>query len=513
MSLNLAVLLTESAKKFPAEPAVILDAFKLNYAQLNALSSQFANALVRAGIKQQDKVVLMLPNIPQFPIAYYGALKMGAVVVPINVLLKNEEIEYLLKDSEATAMITFEGFAGEAVSAFQRVASCKHLVVVQMPGSTNPLPQGENIYSATDFLKDAAPKFDMVPTNPDDTAVILYTSGTTGKPKGAELTHFTTFYTAQFAADKLAFIKPGDVMLVVLPMFHVFGQTSMMNCGIAGGAALSLVPRFEPTKVLEVMQRDKATHFGGVPTMYFALLHHPERKNYDLSSLRLCVSGGAAIPVEVLHSFEKEFNVAILEGYGLSETAALATFNVLDKPRKPGSIGIPIWGVELRLVDANDQDVPPGEMGEIIMRGFHVMKAYYKNPNATEDAMRNQWFHTGDIARADEEGYLYIVDRVKDMIIRGGYNVYPREIEEVLYQHPAVREAAVVGVPDPKMGEEIKAFVSLKSGANATTEEIVEFVKNKVAAYKYPRECVIVDELPKGATGKILKRELKDIKA
>ncbi len=509
MSLNLATLLTETAKKYPNETAVIFDAFKLNYAQLNGLSNQFANALSRIGVKRRDKVALLLPNIPQFPIAYYGALKLGTVVVPMNVMLKNEEIEYLLKDSEATTLIAFEGFMPEAYPAFERVASCQHLIVVQMPGSTAAMPQGENIYSATEFVKDVSPKFDLTPTMPDDTAVILYTSGTTGKPKGAELTNFNVFYNAQNSGIRLLPSKPGDVFLIVLPLFHSFGQVSLMNVAVLCGAAMSLVPRFDPVKTLEIMQRDKITHFGGVPTMFFALLNVPDHQKYDTSSLQYAVSGGAAIPVEILNAFKREFGVEILEGYGLSETSPTVTFNLPGKS-KVGSIGVPIWGVDVRLVDTNDAEVPSGEIGEIVVRGHNVMKGYYNNPIATEEAFRNDWFHTGDIARADEDGFLYIVDRVKDMIIRGGFNVYPRELEEVLYQHPAVREAAVVGVPDPKMGEEIKAFVALKQGATATGEELVEFVKSKVAAYKYPRSCVIVEDLPKNATGKILKRELKD---
>jgi len=509
MSLNLALLLTESAKKYPAEPAVIFDAFRLNYAQLNGASNQFANALSRAGIKRQDKVAIMLPNIPQFPIAYYGALKLGAVVVPMNVLLKSDEIEYMLKNSEASALITFEGFAQEAFAAFQRVPDCKQLIIAQMPGSPHPLPAAENVYGFTDFMKDSSPKFDIVPTMPDDTAVILYTSGTTGKPKGAELTNFNMFYNAQFAGT-LVPVNPGDVALVTLPLFHSFGQTSLMNVAIGRGAAITLLPRFDPVKVLEIIQRDKVTLFGGVPTMYFALLNTPNRADYDSSSLKYAVSGGAAIPVEILNAFKQVFGVEILEGYGLSETSPTVTFNLPGKS-KAGSIGTPIWGVEVKLFDAEDKEVAPGEMGEIVVRGHCVMKGYYKNPLATEEAMRNEWFHTGDIAKADEDGYYFILDRVKDMIIRGGFNVYPREVEEVFYQHPAVREAAVLGVPDPKMGEEVKAFVALKTGATATVEEIAAFVKSKVAAYKYPREVVIIDDLPKGPTGKILKRDLKNL--
>jgi long-chain acyl-CoA synthetase len=381
---------------------------------------------------------------------------------------------------------------------------------VQTPGNDNPLPPGDNVHSFGGMMQNQSPKFETAATMPEDTAVILYTSGTTGRPKGAELTHFNLLYNAQFGGDKLIPSNPGDVALAVLPLFHIFGLTNILNTFIGRGAAVTLVPRFDPVKVLEVMQRDKVTHFAGVPTMYFGLLHAPERKNYDLSSLRICISGGAANPVEVIHAFEKEFNVPILEGYGLSETSPTASFNIMEKPRKPGSIGIPVWGVEMRIMDDNDNELPQGQVGEIVIRGHNVMKGYYKKPDATAEAMKNEWFHTGDLAYVDEEGYFFIVDRKKDMIIRGGYNVYPREVEEVLYQHPAVREAAVIGVPDPKMGEDVKAFVSLKPGVSAESQEIIDFVKGKVAAYKYPRELVIMDDLPKGPTGKLLKRELRN---
>jgi long-chain acyl-CoA synthetase len=509
MSLNLAVLLTESTKKYPNETAIIFDSFKLNYTQLNAVSNQFANGLQNLGIKRGDKVGLMMPNIPQFAIALYGVLKLGAVLVPMNVLLKSDEIEYNIKDSDAVALIAWDGCVGEAQKAIERVPTCQHLIVAQSPGSNIPLPEGAQSFNG--LMQSAAPTFEMAPTQPEDTAIILYTSGTTGRPKGAELTHFNLFFVAQFGGDKLMPSNPGDVALAVLPLFHIFGLSNILNTFIGRGAAVTLVPRFDPVKVLEVMQRDKVTHFAGVPTMYFGLLSVPNHKDYDTSSLRVCISGGAAIPVEVLHAFEKEFNVPVLEGYGLSETAPTLTFNIQERPRKPGSIGVPIWGAEMRVVDDNDNPVSQGQIGEIVCRGPMVMKGYYKRPEATAEAMKNDWFHTGDLAYIDEEGYYFIVDRKKDMIIRGGYNVYPREIEEVLYQHPAVREAAVIGVPDPKMGEEVKAFVSLKAGVDATSQELIEFVKSKVAAYKYPREIDILDDLPKGPTGKLLKRDLRTL--
>jgi long-chain acyl-CoA synthetase len=357
------------------------------------------------------------------------------------------------------------------------------------------------------LLAENPAEFDMVQTMPDDTAVILYTSGTTGRPKGSELTHFNMFQNAVVVAERLFGMTEDDVALGTLPLFHVFGQTCAMNATIYKGATVALMPRFEPEGALKIIQDAGVTLFYGVPTMYQYLLRYPNREQYDTSSLRLGVSGGAAMPVEVLRSFEEQFGVVILEGYGLSETSPVVCFNQPES-RKVGSIGLPVWGIELKIVDPEDREAPQGEPGELVIRGHAVMKGYHKKPEATEKAMQNGWFHTGDIAKMDEEGFVFIVDRVKDLIIRGGYNVYPREIEEVLYEHPVVAELAIVGVPHEELGEEVRAVVALKEGESATEEEIIDFAKERVAAYKYPRSVIFMDELPKTATGKILKREL-----
>jgi long-chain acyl-CoA synthetase len=309
-------------------------------------------------------------------------------------------------------------------------------------------------------------------------------------------------------ARDLVDLGPDGVGLATLPLFHVFGMTSVMNVCLVARGLLTLLPRFEPGKALETIERDHVTSFAGVPTMYTALLHHPDREKYDVSSLDLCVSGGSAMPVELLHGFDEAFGARVLEGYGLSETTGMGSFNLPDRERKAGSIGVPVGGTEFRLVDDNDKDVGAGERGEIVMRGPFVMKGYWNKPEATADTIRDGWFHTGDIGQVDEDGYYFIVDRKKELVIRGGYNVYPREIEEVLYTHPAVREAAVLGVPHDELGEEVAAAVSLKDGAEATPEEIRDYVKQRVAAYKYPRKVWIADDLPKTSTGKILKREI-----
>lgn len=510
MSLNFASLLTESAKSNPDRTAVIFDSFKLTYAQLNAVTNQFANGLTKLGIKRGDHVALMMPNLPQFLIAYYGIAKLGGVIVPINVLLKSGEIEYVLNDAEALALVTWEGFAEEAAKGYRMAPLCRNLIVAQAPGSPNNLPQVDGVLNFDGFYKTCSPYFELTPTQGDDTSVIMYTSGTTGRPKGAELTHLNCYFSA-VSSEKLMPVSPNDVGLGALPFFHIYGQSSVMNSMLERIGAISLIPRFEPAKVFEAIERDKVTIMCGVPTMFYAMLHYPDRKKFDISSLKYAISGGSALPVELLNAFEAEFNLPLLEGYGLSENCASATFNLVQKPRKAGSVGLADWGIEVKVFDKKDREVGAGERGEIVLRGPNVMKGYYNRPEATAEAMRNDWFHTGDIGYRDEDGYFFIVDRIKDLIIRGGYNVYPREVEEVLYQHPAIREAAIIGVPDPKLGEEIKAYVSLKPGAEATSTELIQYLQERVANYKYPRGLEILPELPKNATGKILKTNLRGL--
>jgi len=490
--MNLADNLQATAGAHPENVAIKLDDYELTYAALNGASTLAAGWLRDLGVGPGDRVGLMLPNIPQFPILYYGALRAGAVVVPMNPLLKAREIEYYLADSGAKVLFAWEGFAAEA-----------------QPGAEAAGAVCEVVDSGfAERLASHAPAPEIVDRPTDATAVILYTSGTTGKPKGAELTHANM---AKNAAVSVALVNSNsdDVVFGGLPLFHSFGQTVGLNAAVSVGSTLTLLPRFEPAKALEVLQRDKVTIMLGVPTMYVALLQYPDHKQYDTSTLRACASGGASLPVEVLRGFEREFDAILLEGYGLSETSPVATFNHADKERKAGSIGTPIEGVELRLVDREWNDTPEGEIGEIAIKGHNVMKGYWQRPEATAESIKDGWFRTGDLARRDEEGYYFIVDRAKDMIIRGGYNIYPREVEEVLYEHPAVAEAAVVGVPDKEYGEEVGAAITLKPGASATPEEIAEFVKERIAAYKYPRKVWFIEEgLPKGPTGKILKREI-----
>ena len=504
MSLNLAIMLREAARQGPSKPVARYDGGQMTYAELDHLSDRFAAGLRRVGIGPGDAVALQLPNIPQFLVAYFGILKNGSVVVPLNVLLKAPEVDYHLSDSGSRALITWSGFVGEAAKGAAS-AGVDRVYVVDPLRLTDP-GLGESFDSLMADLDGPAP-FEQ--TDPGDTAAIIYTSGTTGKPKGAELTHYQLYMNAD-TPGRLFDVQPDDVVLVVLPLFHVFGLSSQLNVCVRFGITMSLMSRFEPARVLEVIQRDQVTIFEGVPTMYISLLNHPAVDQYDLASLRVGISGGAAIPAEVLDDFEHKFGIVILEGYGLTETASTTTFNVSAEDRKIYSVGKPIWGVEVEVWD--DQHHPLGSgrdhVGELVVRGVNTMRGYHNNPEATAEAFAGGWFHTGDLGYVDEDGYFFIVDRKKDLIIRGGYNVYPREVEEVLYTHPNVAEAAVIGVPHDLVGEDVKAFVELKPGRSATEEELILFAKERLAAYKYPRSVEFRSSLPKGATGKILKEPL-----
>jgi long-chain acyl-CoA synthetase len=492
--MNLANILTRSAGLDPDRVALLSGDTRLTYSELDAASAGVAAWLRdHHGLRDGDAVGLMLPNVPEFAIAYYGILRAGGVVVPMNVLLKQREVAFYLADSGARLALAWHECADEAQAGAQAAgADC----IDFEPGSlSSPAAAG--------------PEAAVAAKDDDDTAVILYTSGTTGTPKGAELTHANLTRNVELVVDTLLGLGPDDVILGALPLFHSFGQTCGLNAAVAAGASLALVPRFSPQAALETIAADGVTVFEGVPTMFAALLNHSDRQAYDVASLRYCLSGGAALPVEVLHGFEREFGCVVLEGYGLSETSPVACFNHADRERKPGSIGTPIAGVEMRVVDDERHELAPGEAGEIAIRGHNVMKGYLNRPEATAEAIDGDgWFYTGDIGRVDEEGRYYIVDRKKEMIIRGGYNVYPREIEEVLYGHPAVAETAVIGVPHPELGEEVAAAVRLKPGVDVAADELRDYVKANVAAYKYPRHVWLVAELPKGPTGKILKREI-----
>ncbi len=505
--LNLAHFLDETAKRFPDIVAAKLDDISITYADLSQTARRIGNLLTSRGIKPGDRVAMMLANTPHFPIIYYGILHAGAVVVPVNVLFTRTEIAHYLSDSEAVAFFSFTAFAEESNAAFQSVETCRHLFYVP-PAPGDVVPEGgEHLYHC---IADISDEKNTAQTMADDTAVILYTSGTTGLPKGAELTHFNMFFNAYYTSLAILKLKPGDVCLVALPLFHSFGQTCMMNAGILGGATLSMMPRFEPRKALELISKDRITSMALVPTMYALLLSSPNRENHDVTSIRSAVSGGAALPGEVHQRFQERFGITILEGYGLSETSPVASFTVEGDEVRVGSIGKPIWGVEMAIKKEDGTFGDTDEVGEIVIRGHNIMKGYVNRPEATREAIIEGWFHSGDVGKRDADGYYYIVDRKKDLIIRGGLNIYPREIEEVLYGHPKVQEAAVIGVPDKLRGEYVKAYVAPKPEETITPEEIRSYVQERMANYKWPREIEIRESLPKGPTGKLLKRALRD---
>ncbi len=515
--LNLATVLESSARSCPSLTAITFPGRTFTYAETDALATRVAAGLRDAGIQPGQRIALCSPNLPQFVFIYFGILKAGCMVVPVNVLLAEDELAYILEDSEAVGFFCFEGteelpIGDTGRKAFDRTDGCRLFwSITSQPDAPAPFA---GAHTLDGLLAGSSERFDTVDRSGEDTAVILYTSGTTGRPKGAELTHANLVLNT-IVSVQLNRLSERDRILVALPLFHVFGQVVLMLAGLFAKGRLVVMPRFEPSEVFERVADEKVTILAGVPTMYWGLLAHAEAASGldardALATVRICATGGAAMPLEVLRAVEERFGVVVLEGYGLSETSPAVSFNSLDAERRVGSAGRAVWGVEMRIVDPDDQPLPPRQTGEIVVRGHCVMKGYLNRPEATADAMRGGWFHTGDLGYVDEDGYLYIVDRLKDMVIRGGYNVYPREIEEVLIEHPEISLCAVVGVPDAEYGEELKAFVVREPGATLDADAVIAFARERVAAYKYPRIVEFRDALPMNATGKILKTQLRE---
>ena len=511
---NLCTILEDNLRNHPDKDAFIFNNVGFSYRQINKAANRIANLLVLMDIQPGDKVALSCLNLPHFPIIYFGILKAGAVVVPMNVLLKGNEIGYMLKNSDAKVYFCFEGtpelpIAKEGYAGFQEAKNCMEFIpVMGKNDAPSPFPY---IDTYGQLLSQQPDDFNTVQTNGEDTAVIIYTSGTTGQPKGAELSHDNLFLNAN-VTRRLLESTHQDTQIITLPLFHIFAMTCQLNTGVYSGETSILIPRFDPEIVFNAMLKYEATIFCAVPTMYWGLLNY---KNDDLDygaikkTLRICLSGGASLPVQVLKDFEEKYEVPILEGYGMSEGSPVVTFNHLHKKRKAGSIGTPVWGVDVMVADENDKPLPPGEKGQILFKGHNVMKGYYNDPQATNQAIKGGWMHSGDVGVMDEDGYFYIVDRTKDMIIRGGFNVYPREVEEVMITHEDISLVAVIGIPDEQHGEEIKAYVVLKPDKKTTGEEIVRWSKDHLASYKYPRIVEFMDALPINATGKIMKKELR----
>jgi long-chain acyl-CoA synthetase len=491
-TLSIASILAESAVRHADRTAVIMGDQRVTYAELWRDARRYAAALRDDhGIGAGDKVAVLVPNVPDFPRTYYGALALGAVVVPVHALLKAEEIAYVLRDCGATLLVCHDALAGEGAKG----AELADVAFV------SPQALGAGTAEVGTY----------VPRRPGDDAVILYTSGTTGKPKGAVLSHLNVVMNVAVTASDVIALTSDDVILGCLPLFHSFGQICAMNSGFRAGAALVLMPRFDGAAALDAIEAYGVTVFEGVPTMYVALLD-AARADPRRPSLRIAVSGGASLPMAVMDRWRETFGSEIYEGYGLSETSPVATFNQQAVGRKPGTVGTPIWGVDVAIakaeVEGSIELVPTGEIGEVVIRGHNVFTGYLNNPEATDAAIVDGWFRSGDLGTMDEDGFVSIVDRKKDMVLRGGYNVYPREVEEVLLRHPAVAQVAVIALPDDTLGEEVCAVVVAAPDTTPTAEEIVAWSKERIAAHKYPRVVHFVDAFPLGPSGKVLKREL-----
>ncbi len=520
MGLNLASGLIDSAYHYPQHPAVICDERTYTYADMERWSAKIAEILLVQGFRAGDSVLLVAPNVPEFTAAYYGILRIGGVVVPVNTLLLPNEIADLLDHSDSKFMIVWHTLAEKCVRAFESVDSCQQFFVMGAKREAldesilahyahGPLHQPKKF--VLDEMLDSVPgTIDCTQTRPDDTAVILYTSGTTGKPKGVELSHFNIFSNALYTKEKSLFIDHSSVTIAVLPLFHTFGQTAIQNATLMAGATMVMVPQFEPKKMLGEIEKHRVTCIAAVPTMYNLMLQTQRRRPFDTASLKVAISGGAALPLAIYEEFEQLFGFKIIEGYGLSETSPIACITPADSTiHKPGSIGPELFGTQVRIMRGDGSFAEPGEVGELVVRGHNIMKGYYKDPLATEVAFFKGWLKTGDVARVDEDGFFYIVDRSKDVIIRAGMNIYPREVEEVLHHHPAVREVAVLGIPDETLSENVVACVVLVEGATITSLELQKYCREHLAVYKCPKSVEFLSNLPKNSTGKILKRELK----
>ncbi|MFM1653836.1 long-chain-fatty-acid--CoA ligase [Brevibacillus sp. B_LB10_24] len=509
--ISLPQMLDRTADQYPDRTAITFYRLQLNYRHLQDMTRKVAAALSQSGVGKGDKVGIMLPNCPQYVAAFYGVLRRGAVVVQVNPKYAEREIEYILQDSGAEVLFVFADLYAN-VRKIAGYANLKKVIVVSLAPVSLELE--ENAIGWDRFLDAAQPVPDESVDPEEDVAVLQYTGGTTGRSKGAMLTHRNLVANAQ-QGKELGSEQPlteGDKILTVIPLFHVYGMTCGMNLGILTATNVILLPRFDVREVLETIKEHRPTYFPGVPTMYVALNSYPDADQYGIDAIRICNSGSAPLPVELMHSFEQKTGANMYEGYGLSEASPSTHSNPRNSSKKPGSIGLPLPGTEARIVDhaTGTRTLPIGEVGELVIRGPQVMKGYWNMPAETANAIRDGWLYTGDIGRMDEDGFFYIVDRKKDMIIVSGYNVYPREIEEVLYMHPAVLEAVVAGVPDEYRGETVKAFIVLKPGQSAAPEELENFCRQHLAAFKVPRLIEFRESLPKTAVGKILRRVLAE---
>lgn len=503
--MNLSAQLHKTAEQFPQKSAYVFMDQETSYANLDASVSKFADGLKQLGVKKGDHIALIVGNSPHFVIGLYGALRVGATVIPINPIYTADEISYMLQDGDVKAVIAVDLLLPILKRIIGHAPFLEHVILCETTDTVENIPSYFHTFSQVVNRGEAT--YDFLELKEEDVALILYTSGTTGKPKGAMLTHKNIYLNAQDVADYLS-INGNDRVVAALPMFHVFCLTVSLNAPLMNGGTILIEPKFSPSSIFELIQNRQATIFAGVPTMYNFLLQHDKGKKEHFHTVRLCISGGASMPVALLTNFERKFGVMVAEGYGLSEASPVTCFNPIDRERKAGSIGTSIMNVENKVVNELGEEVEVGQVGELIVKGPNVMKGYYKLPEDTEYALRDGWLYTGDLARMDKEGYFYIVDRKKDLIIVGGYNVYPREVEEVLYAHRDIVEVAVIGVPDPSLGECVKCYV-VCNNQEITEKKLIAYCKEHLAKYKVPSEIEFLKELPKNTTGKILRRALK----
>ncbi|WP_077623108.1 fatty acid--CoA ligase family protein [Sediminibacillus massiliensis] len=511
--MNLSDQLSRIADRHPEKAAYLFNGEETSYAELDVMVTRFAGQLQDMGYQKGDHIALIAGNSPFFIIGLYGALRAGLTVIPINPIYTPDEMTYILQNGDIKGILTMDILLEKMAAMADDLEDVQDYIVADTGAG---IDWGQSLLAPkmktfTNMLGENRNQFSRPELKEPDVAVILYTSGTTGKPKGAMLTHRNLYSNAKDTADYLT-INEQDRVIAALPMFHVFCLTVALNAPLMNGGTILIVPNFSPQAVFTLAREQQATVFAGVPTMYNYLLRTPDVSPADFSSIRLCISGGASMPVALLKNFEEKFQVRISEGYGLSEASPVTCFNPLDRERKPGSIGTNIRNVVNKVVDELGEELPVGEVGELVVKGPNVMAGYYKQPEETEAALKDGWLYTGDMARMDDEGYFYIVDRKKDMILVGGYNVYPREVEEVLYEHPEVSEVAVVGRPDPYSGETVSAFVVTNNPA-VTEAELVDYCKEHLAKYKLPTRIEFLEELPKNTTGKILRKQLRDIVA
>jgi long-chain acyl-CoA synthetase len=526
--ITLPEALAKSAKRFSDNPALLFQGTSISFRKLDEMVSRFASALAALGVKPGDKVSLLLPNLVQMVVGTYGILRAGAVGVMNNPLYTDRELEHQYNDSGSTFLVCMDLLVPRMINLRQKtgikkIVSChirdylpfplKQLFPFVKKGMHLKTPAAPDVFEFTDLIK----KYDPIKNPPklewESTAVLLYTGGTTGVSKGVELTHANLSCNVQQSAAWFPDFDDGkEIVVGCLPFFHSFGMTSAMNIGIFRGYADVLIPKPEPKPILEAIDKYKATYMPAVPTLYNGLINYPELKNYNLTSIKGCFSGGAPLPMETLRNFEKLTGAPICEGYGLTETSPVTHINPYGAVTKPGTIGLPVSNTDAKLVDVDDYNkeiTTPGEPGELCLKGPQIMKGYINRPDETAITLRDGWLLTGDIAIVDEEGYFSIVDRKKDMIISGGFNIYPRDVDEVLFTHPKILEACVIGVSDEYSGERIKAYVVLKEGQTATVEEIINYCKENLVKYKVPKYVEFVKDLPKSAVGKILRKELR----